>query len=299
LELPKPIYRDFVLEELAAWREKGLKTALVTLVATTGTSPRPVGSQLAVCETGESLGLITGGCAEAALVRDALDAIKRGENHSELYGAGSRFKDIVLPCGSGLTIHFDVKLSDADIAGVIAARRARQISTLLTGGYNRRYLPACRLVCAGRGPIVEALSQMAELVEIESVIYSPDMKGVNCHPLTSADDFDVTTLDRFSALVLVFHDHGLEPDILHKALSADSFFMGALGSRKAQNARLETLVTRGVVENDLVRIHGPVGLDIGAATPPEIALSIVSQVVSEWRKIVVPVYSRPSNSRHA
>ncbi len=265
---------------------QGLKTALVTLVETTGASPRPVGSQLAVCETGESRGLITGGCAEAALMHDALDAIQRGENRRELYGAGSRFKDIVLPCGSGLTVQFDVTLPDADISAVIAARRARQVSMLVTGGFRRRYLPACRLVCAGRGPIVAAIMQMADLLEIETVIYSPDRSDGNCRPLTSAEDFDAAVLDRFSALILVFHDHEAEPAILHKALAAESFFIGALGSRKAHAARLDTLAADGVAAVDLARIHGPVGLDISAATPPEIALSIVSQVVSKWRKDV-------------
>lgn len=286
MELPPPVYRDFVLDDLAAWRRQGLKTALVTLVETTGTSPRPVGSQLAVCETGESRGLITGGCAEAALVHDALDAMNKGQNRRELYGAGSRFKDIVLPCGSGLTIHFDVTLPDAEITAVIAARRARKVSLLVTGGFSRRYLPACRVVCAGRGPIVAALAQIADLLEIECILYSPDKYDEKCRPLTSADDFDAALLDRFSALILVFHDHDAEPEILRKAFTAESFFIGALGSRKAQAARLDTLAAVGVRAADLARIHGPVGLDIGAATPPEIALSIMSQVVSKWRESV-------------
>lgn len=286
MELPAPVYRDFVLGDLYAWRMKGLKTALVTLVETSGVSPRPVGSQLAVCETGESSGLITGGCVEAVLVHDALDAIQKGKNRLELYGAGSRFKDIVLPCGSGLTIQFDVTLPDSDIALVIAARQARQVSRLETAGFSRLYMPVCRLVCAGRGPIVAAIARMADLLEIETVIYSPDRYYENCHPLTSTEDFDPAVLDAFSALVLVFHDHDAEPEILKKALTSDCFFIGALGSRKAQAARLNTLTMDGVGAAHLARIHGPVGIDISAATPPEIALSIMSQVVSKWRKDV-------------
>src|SRR6185437_2686868 len=108
------------------WRHEGHRTALLTLIRVDGHSPRPAGSQMAVCEDGRSLGALTGGCAERALVQDALAAIGRGENHIELYGEGSRYKDIELPCGSGIHVHFDVTLSDATLDLLVDARKVRR-----------------------------------------------------------------------------------------------------------------------------------------------------------------------------
>jgi xanthine dehydrogenase accessory factor len=292
LILPPSVYRDFVLPALMAWRKAGSKTALLTLISTTGQSPRPIGSQLAVCETGEACGLITGGCAEGTLVLDALEAMRLGENRTELYGDGSRFKDITLPCGSGLKVFYDVQISDDDIGRIIASREARQPASLvisaLDANYTRRYLPACRLVVVGQGPIVEALAQLAPALEIELDIWSPDETlalRLNGHHLTSPDDFDIA-LDRYCAVATVFHDHTYEPPVLLKALQSDCFFIGALGSRKAHARRLETLKGMGVASDMLKRIHGPIGLDISAGSPPEIALSIIAQVIEQWRRKV-------------
>ncbi|CAM3323068.1 XdhC family protein [Asticcacaulis taihuensis] len=291
--LPPPVYRDFVLPALRDWRKAGRKTALLTLISTTGQSPRPVGSQLAVCDTGEACGLITGGCAEGTLVLDALEAMRLGENRVELYGEGSRFKDITLPCGSGLKVFFDVGISDAEIERIIASRDARQpasMSIFAPGepAYTRHYLPACRLVAVGQGPIMEALAQMALPLEIELDIWSPDVAlaaRLNGRHLTSPEDFDAA-LDRYSAVTTVFHDHTYEPPVLLKTLQSESFFIGALGSRKAHARRLEILTELGAAPETVTRIHGPVGLDIAAASPPEIALSILAQVVERWRRTV-------------
>ena len=291
--LPPPVYHDFVLPALRDWRRAGHRTALLTLIGTTGQSPRPVGSQLAVCDTGEACGLITGGCAEGTLVLDALEAMRLGENRIELYGEGSRFKDITLPCGAGLKVFFDVGISDAEIGRIIARRDTRQPASMLISapgepGYTRHYLPACRLIAVGQGPIMEALAQMALPLEIEIDIWSPDAAlavRLNGRHLTSPEDFDAA-LDRYSAVTTVFHDHSYEPPVLLKALQSKSFFIGALGSRKAHARRLEILEDMGAEPDMLTRIHGPVGLDIAAASPPEIALSILAQVVERWRRTV-------------
>jgi xanthine dehydrogenase accessory factor len=293
LILPAPVYRDFVLPALRNWRRAGHKTALLTLISTTGQSPRPVGSQLAVCDTGESCGLITGGCAEATLVLDALEAMRLGENRTELYGEGSRFKDITLPCGSGLKVFFDVRISDAELGRIIASHQARQPALMAISApgepqYTRHYLPACRLIVVGQGPIVQALAHLAPALEIELDIWSPDealAARLNGRHLTSPDDFDVAP-DRYCGVATVFHDHTYEPPVLLRALHSDCFFIGALGSRKAHARRFETLKNAGVAADALKRIHGPIGLDIAAGSPPEIALSIMAQVVEQWRRTV-------------
>ena len=135
---------------------------------------------------------------------------------------------------------------------------------------------------------MEALAQMAPPLEIELDIWSPDQAlaaRLHGRHLTSPEDFG-TALDRYSAIATVFHDHTYEPPVLLKALQGKSFFIGALGSRKAHARRLEILQDMGAEPDILRRIHGPVGLDIAAASPPEIALSILAQVVERWRRTV-------------
>lgn len=128
--VPAPAYRDFVLTHWLNWRREGKRCALLTLVAAHGGSPRPVGSQMAVCEDGRNVGLISGGCIEKALVLDAIACMDRGENHVERYGEGSRFKDLRLPCGSGIDIHFDVGLAIETVAAVVDEVQARREAVL-------------------------------------------------------------------------------------------------------------------------------------------------------------------------
>lgn len=288
--IPYPPYADYVLDALWAWRREGLRTALLTLTRIDGTSPRPVGSQLAVAEDGRAVGAITGGCAERALVLDAIDAIENSTNHFEIYGKGSRFKDIELPCGSGIGVHFDVMLSDGQLESLLAARRRREVATYACdtpeGVYERRYAPQRRLLVFGHGNVVTSLAQMGRAVEYETWVHSPvDWLRRECapfaevRPLTSTDDWDRGLIDPYTAFVSLFHDHAYELDLLDAALASSAFYIGALGSRMAHEKRLDALRDRGWAPQALRRIHGPVGLDIGASTPPEIAVSIISQII--------------------
>lgn len=292
LLIDAPVYKDFVLEDLKAWRDEGLRTALLTLVKVEGRSPRPLGSQMAVAEDGRAVGAITGGCAERALALDAMAAIARGVSHTELYGEGSRFKDIVLPCGSGLHVHFDVGLSNEALDGLLAARRERRVAELrytLDTPYVRTYIPQCRMAVVGQGPITITLAQMAALAEMTVEIFTPDraiLCAIPATPMSGPGDFDESVLDDWTALATTFHDHSYEAEVLHKAINSSAFFIGALGSRPTHERRLRALAAMGATSQQLARIHGPIGLDIGARTPPEIAVAVLAQVVSAWRQKV-------------
>lgn len=293
LDIAVPHYADYVLDDLWAWRREGLKTALLTLVGVDGSSPRPLGSQIAVASDGRAIGAITGGCAEQALVRDALAAMARGRNHVELYGEGSRFRDIVLPCGSGIHVCFDVTLPDDTLRQLVVARRERREAVYACEGSEGRFLrpyrPQPRLLLAGQGAIVPVLAGMARLSEFAVTVVSPDETTRErtaadlILPLRLGTDWEAALVDEATAVVSLFHDHDYEPDILAAALRSQAFYIGALGSRRTHARRIETLRAQGWPETQTARIHGPVGLDIGAKTPPEIALSIMGDVVRAWR----------------
>jgi xanthine dehydrogenase accessory factor len=253
------------------------------------------------------VGALTGGCAERALVLDAMAAISRGENHVELYGQGSRYKDIELPCGSGIHVHFDVTLADEAVDLLVAARDARRPAWLaideatleaeaLTEAPDPApqrvivpFMPQCRLVLAGQGTVTLSAARLATALEMAVEVHTPDRTveaqlagAAPVFALSSAADF-APVLDPWTAVAVTFHDHGFEADILSLALDSPVFLIGALGSRKTHERRLETLRQKGRTEVELARIQGPIGLDLGARTPPEIALSILAQVVASWR----------------
>ena len=283
-------YRDYVLDALYEWRRQGYRTALLTLVKIDGSSPRPVGSQMAVNDAGQAVGAITGGCAEQALILDALDAMARGQNRVELYGEGSRFKDIVLPCGSGIHVGFDVGLADDVLDGLRAARKARREAVYVFEAgevrFEQSYRPRPRLVILGSGHIVPLLAQFANLDQAEIIIYSPDETTRQrcaafglCHSLNTAADWNSDDLDSDTAVVSLFHDHAFEVPLLDAALRSNAGYLGALGSQRAHARRLDALAALGWSTDALSRLQGPVGLDIGAKTPSEIAIAIMAEVI--------------------
>ncbi len=299
------VYVQSVLPSLQQWRAQGLKTALVTLIATDGSAPRPLGSQMAIAENGKAVGNITGGCAEAAIIAEAQTRIAKHSNGSVRYGAGSPYIDIRLPCGSGIDVYFDVDFADAALAQLLAAQRARHPAALVinpekqrtqvllgdTGssktGFVRAYPPTTRLVIAGKGPLVPILAQLARAADFEVIAFSPEPEtleattphALRAEYLATAEAFKFAEFDRWTAFVSLFHEHEWEPLILAQALHADCFYVGALGSQRTHQARLVMLRESGLAENLIARLHAPVGLRLGGKNPPEIALAILAEIV--------------------
>jgi len=305
---PGAIYTDWVLPFLDEAMAQGQRVALVTLVGVSGSSPRPPGSQLAVREDGASVGLISGGCVEPSLVLDALQAIREQRCHLERYGQGSRFIDLRLPCGSAIDVYFDTGLNRDLVRDLIAAREERRPVTLaidtrhhrrwLVAGetsapdvFLRPYAPPCRISIAGAGHVMVALANLCRLCEMELDLVSTDrltchlleQHGFRPHAVSAWAQADWQSLDRWSGAVLLSHDHDDEAGVLGAILDTPAFYVGALGSRRTHARRLDLLRHMGVSEEALARIHGPVGLPIGAMTPPEIAAAILAEIIAQWR----------------
>ena len=299
------VYVQSVLPSLQQWRAQGLKTALVTLIATDGSAPRPLGSQMAIAENGKAVGNITGGCAEAAIVAEAQTRIAKHTNGSVRYGAGSPYIDIRLPCGSGIDVYFDVEFNDAALAQLLEAQRTRLPATLvidpqnhqtkvllgdtlpIADGFARAYPPVARLVMAGKGPMVPILAQLASAADFEVIAFSPEPEtleattphAVRAAHLSTSAAFRFAEFDRWTAFVSLFHEHEWEPSILSQALHSECFYVGALGSRRTHETRLVMLRELGLAEDLIARLHAPVGLKLGGRNPPEIALAILAEIV--------------------
>ncbi|WP_417318442.1 XdhC family protein [Emcibacter sp.] len=157
--------------------------------------------------------------------------------------------------------------------------------------FLQRYDDPIHLVVLGAVHVAQALLPMAEQLNIRTTLIDPRtafateerFPGVEiCH------DWPDEALDKMevgpgTAIVTLTHDAKLDDPALDFALKSNAFYIGALGSRKTNALRHKRLLDVGFTEDDLKRIHGPVGLDIGSVTPQEIALSILAEVVAVYR----------------
>ncbi len=285
---------DNVIPWSCRQRAAGRKTALATLIHVDGNGPRPVGSQVAIADSGDFVGLISGGCVEAALAHEAVLALREGRNRTLRYGAGSPYMDIQLPCGSAIEIYIDVGLSDETLNAIASSADIRVSTALVTDlthgqsrlhpcapraepklhgdEFVRPFIPQPRVLIFGAHPAAQILAEMAGLAGIEPVV--GDQFSV---------DQGLKLADRWTAIALFFHDHVDEPRILDAFRHQPLFFLGALGSKSTHALRCDALRELGWSAAELDRIQGPIGEWIAAKTPPEIAVSVLASLIKAWR----------------
>ena len=154
------------------------------------------------------------------------------------------------------------------------------------------YVPAPQLVVIGAVHISQALAPIAKLLGYEVTIVDPrtafasperfpDVKVIAEWPDKALPPLGV---DRYTAFVALTHDPKIDDPALLHALSRDCFYIGALGSRKTHARRVDRLKQQGLSEADISRIHAPIGLDIGAVSPAEIAVAIIGQITERLRE---------------
>jgi xanthine dehydrogenase accessory factor len=153
------------------------------------------------------------------------------------------------------------------------------------------YVPSVRLVVTGAVHISQALAPVAQLLGYDVTIVDPrtafasperfpDVKVIAEWPDVALPPLGV---DRYTAFVALTHDPKIDDPALAHALSRDCFYIGALGSKKTHARRLERLKAGGISEGALARIHAPIGLPIGAVSPPEIAVAIMAEITQSLR----------------
>lgn len=177
-----------------------------------------------------------------------------------------------------------------------AAARADKSGIAELAGGSRRFLhvfnPPLRMLIVGAVHIAQPLSRMALLAGYDVAIVDPreGFASTDRFPgITMIDEWPDDAMaafdpDRRTAIVTLTHDPKLDDPALFQALRSDAFYIGALGSTRTHARRLERLTAEGFGEPDFARIHGPIGLDIGAKSPAEIAVSIIAEVTQVLRR---------------
>ncbi len=309
-----------VLGDALAWKQAGHAVTLVTVVETWGSAPRPPGALLAVRDDGVVSGSVSGGCVEDDLIARTKAALnlpvdERSRKPAMIaYGVtkeeAARFG---LPCGGTLRLVQEPVTDTAWISAVLQRTSEHQLVlrtlTLSTGlvtlssaqrgqamafdgsTLTTLFGPRWRLLLIGAGQLSQAVASMAAALEFEVLICDPREEyaaALGYHPHAFVrrvpgmpDDVVREMLpDAHTAIVALTHDPKLDDMALLEALGSDAFYVGALGSRRNQEARKKRLAEHfDVPQEQLARLHGPVGLRIGARTPAEIAVSIVAEIV--------------------
>jgi xanthine dehydrogenase accessory factor len=262
--------------------------ALCTIIGIDGSFSRRVGTQLAVARDGSRVGDMADRCLDEELASQALAAMAEGRPRMLRYGQGSPFVDFRLPCGSGLDIWIDPAPDRATLQSCAAELEARREAALpivlpsdITAGLlrERRYIPRLRLVLLGAGAECRSLVRLggAQGLEIE---WREAGQGLSL----GRPPADLTA-DRWTAVLLLFHDHEWEKALLDWALAAPAFYVGAQGGAPAREERLERLRAAGHSETELARIRSPVGLIPAARDPNVLALSVLADVVGAYEAL--------------
>jgi xanthine dehydrogenase accessory factor len=309
-----------VLKSAVEWLQAGQAVAIATVVQTWGSAPRPVGSWLAIRGDGQVAGSVSGGCVEDDLIRRVqTEILTRNTPEMVVYGVtqqeAARFG---LPCGGTLRLLVEPKPELAvlerlleNISSHQITRRTVNISSgksILSKGdrsdefacneqeMQTTYGPRWRMVIIGAGQLSLYTADFALASDFEVIVIDPReeyAEGLNRSDIIFSKGMPDDVLleigvDSHTAVVALTHDPKLDDMALMEALKSPAFYVGALGSRKNTQKRKERLLDFDVTQEQVEKLHGPVGLYIGALTPPEIAVSILAEVIAVKYDIIVP-----------
>lgn len=279
-----------VLEFAIQAVEAGRQVALCTLVEIRGGSSRSLGAHMAVADDGLYCGYVSGGCTEAAVAAEALQAISKGYDRFVMLGEGSPFFDIVLPCGGGVTVAVHVLRDIRSIRQAIEGLQCRRktglsyspstqslsfVSERADAGWNNEtfftsYRPAVRILFSGRTLEVEIAAKVARAAGYEVLRYDA----------ATGQAPDETLIDADTAVALLQHDLELEIPVLDAALHAHPFYLGALGSSRTHEKRMQRLRDLGHSQAVIDRIKAPIGLFGRTRDAQSLALSVIADIAA-------------------
>ncbi|MFH0813040.1 MAG: XdhC/CoxI family protein [Pseudomonadota bacterium] len=252
---------DDIYEEILRLKSKGECAALATVISTSGSTPREQGAKMLVRQDGSILGTVGGSILEGQVREEAIRVIREGKPK---------------------VLHFDLTGKSED--GMICGGNVDV--------YIEPIIPKATLYLFGGGHISFTLSRLAKLLDYQVVIIDDRKEYANPARFpeadkTIADDYPNTfsqvSVDKFSYIVIVTRGHAHDQTVLEWAITTDAQYIGMIGSRKKIKTIYEHLMTQGVNEDTLKRVHAPIGLDINAETPEEIAVSIIAEIINVRR----------------
>ena len=306
-----------VLERARDWRREGRRVWLLTVAQTFGASPRPPGSLAAIRDDGILVGSVSGGCIEDDLVSRREDYAGRKPQFAAYGVTSEEARRFGLPCGGELEVIIESEVSVADfetlLARIAEGRVVARHVDLETGQWSfapahpndecerteSRFTsvhgPRWRMLVIGASEIAHYLAEVASTVDFQVFVCDPreeyktawrahDAKWIDGMPDDAVLAFRA---DGHSVILTVSHDPKLDDMALLEALKTDAFYVGAVGSKQTSADRRKRLADFDLTPQQIARLRGPVGLSIGSRTPPEIALSILADLIATRNGILL------------
>lgn len=320
-----------VLKTCDEWIRLGHRCALVTVIKTWGSSPRPEGATLGICDDGRVVGSVSGGCVEDDLIdRVRKEGITYTKPEIVTYGiTADQAHRFGLPCGGTIQLAIE-PLSDKSRIGELlqrlsehqlVARRLDLASGEVTLGAAKAGMtlqvsenalttihgPRWRLLIIGAGQLSRFLAQIAVGMDYHVTVCDPreeyrdgwNVPGVEVSHAMPDDLVIDMQLDTRSAVIALTHDPKLDDLALMEALRSDAFYVGAIGSRVNNAKRRERLKLFDLTDAQLDRLHGPIGIYIGSKTPSEIAISILAEMTAIKNGVQLPKGMQVANAKAA
>ena len=302
---------------ISGWSEKGHHAALAIVISTWGSSPRQAGSMMAVRDDGLIEGSVSGGCVESSVIHSAMRLIAESGTETLEFGVADETAwQAGLSCGGRISVwvcpvsamqeHLPALAAD-----MIASRTPLHIDCLMerqhmqlgtsdkinslsddAGTFHLSVLPQPRIIIIGAVHISQHLAPMARATGFDVTIIDPRTSFANEARFADTklicdwpqDVLDSKMINSDSAIITLTHDPKIDDEALKIILRGKPFYIACLGSKKTHNARRARLGGYGFSDAVIDQIHGPAGVDIGAKTPAEIAVSVLAELIAAYRK---------------
>ena len=307
--------------QLQDWLNQDEQVWLCTIVAKSGSSPRPVGAMLGVTHS-HQIGSLSGGCVE----EDLIEKLRRGELGQDTpvrveYGVSAEENErLGLPCGGKLDVLIETLTREDSgwLKDAISALESREVTGRrlnLTTGKSviekhspdtvialddttmvQSLGPQMRMLLVGAGQLAQVLSQLAVAMDYQVIVTDtrPDVLNQWAGPRVTLveglpdDVISAHAVDQHSLVVMLTWDPRIDDMALLEALDSPAWYVGGQGSLRTTRARLHRLRALGISEQQLARLRAPVGLDIGSKTPWEIAVAIMAEITRERKATGTP-----------
>jgi len=320
-----------VIRTAREWVAGGRRVVLATVIRTWGSAPRPIGALSAIRDDGMVVGSVSGGCVEDDMIaRVKAGTLAEMTPTTTKYGVSAEeAQRFGLPCGGTLELvlepltaasGLDDLLSRIERHELVLRRLDMKTGRATTGPAQWQdqlefdgailstvYGPRWRLLIIGASQLSVYLAQMAQALDYQVTVCDPRSEYTDLWAVPGADlkrgmPDDVVTamnLDGHSAVVTLTHDPKLDDMALLEALKSPAFYIGAIGSKKNNDARRQRLAEFDLSQAEIARLHGPVGLKIGSKTPPEIAVAILAEMTAIRNGVDIKRFVEPPKATTA